>query len=68
MWLADGVHSPLRHTFVLEKKSRLPPYNNDHSDDLNHPTKVPKGNLAVSEERLHFFCSFLVFFFFVLFC
>lgn len=47
---------------VGEKKSSLPPYNSDHSDDLNHPTEVPKGNLAVSEEQLHFLCSFLVFF------
>lgn len=49
--------------FCVEKNSRLPPYSNDRSDDLNHPTEVPKGNLAVNEERLHFFCSFLVSFF-----
>lgn len=46
--------------FCVGKKSRLPSYSNDHSDDVNHPTEVPKRNLTVSEEQLHFF-FFLVF-------
>lgn len=41
--------------FCVGKKSRLPSYSNDHSDDVNHPTEVPKRNLTVSEEQLHFF-------------
>ena len=54
---------------MLEKISRLPPYSNDLSDHLNHPTEVPKENLAVREEWLHFFfVPFLSFFVLLIIC
>lgn len=60
-WQVDCKTFTIEINFCVGKKSWLPLYSNDHSDDLNYSTEVPKRNLAVSEEWLHFFLSCLLF-------